>query len=329
MRLLSLALVLSLFVVVPTWATVTVTSPANGTTVSSPTKFVASATSSRAVTHMNIYVDGNRLYSQDVSSINTSLTLSTGSHTAVVKAWDSAGSVQSTTVRFTVSSVSSGDTSPLSPPSTATTFSRIEEMSGWNMCSECANAGGGATTSMQQGISSPSLDGKSTKFTLGGTTPWSHSLYYKRLTSNSSATNFVYDVSYYYKNPSASSGMEYSISQRVGYEWYRWDTQCSYINGNWRLWDNANVKWVNTTIPCTRPAPYSWVRVVFEGQRRNGKVVFVAITINGQRHYLNQAFGPRKMSTTSSSVTVHFQLNGDKYQTDYQVWGDKFKAVFW
>jgi len=328
LKLLSCLVVLTLFTI-PTWASVTVTAPANGSTVGSPTRFVASATSTRPVTHMNIYINGNRMYSQDVSSINTQLTLSAGSHRAVIKAWDASGAVQSKTVEFTVSTTSSGSTGSLTPPSTATTFSRIEEMTDWKWCSACANAGGGATLSMTRGISSPSLDGSSTKFTLGGTTPWSHSLYYKRLTQNDKATNFIFDVSYYFTNPGASSGMEYSISQRVGYEWYRWDTQCSFLNGNWRLWDSANVRWIDTSIACTRPPAYKWTRVVFEGKRQNGKVTFVAISINGQRHYINKSFGPRKESSTSSSVTVHFQLNGDRYQTDYAVWGDKFKAVFW
>lgn len=213
--------------------------------------------------------------------------------------------------------------------SAQTTFTRIEEMSGWHMCSSCANAGGGATYSMTQGISSPALDGSSTKFTLGGTTPWSHSLYYRWMSGNSTATNFVYEVNQYMKNPKASSGMEYSVSQRKGYEWYRWDTQCSYIKGNWRLWDNANARWVDIGIPCTRPAAYTWRRIKFEGKRYNGKVVFVAITINGQKYYVNRSFYPKKMSSSTSAVIIHFQLNGDATQTDYAVWGDSFKLTYW
>jgi hypothetical protein len=211
----------------------------------------------------------------------------------------------------------------------STTFSNIQTMTGWKWCSTCANAGGGALLAMTQNISSPSLGGKASKFFLGGTTPWSHALYYKRLSSDSTATNFKYTVHYYYKTPSAPSGMEFSMSQRKGYEWYRMDTQCSYINGDWRLWDNANSHWVDTSIACTRPTAYKWTTVTFEGQRANGKIVFVAITINGTRHYLNKSYGPKKMSSSNSSTTVHFQLNGNKTQTDYSVWGDQFSATYW
>lgn len=214
-------------------------------------------------------------------------------------------------------------------PASATTYYNVQNMTGWKWCSACANAGGGALLDMTQNISSPSLSGKSSRFFLGGTTPWSHALYYKRLSSNSTATNFRYTVNYYYKNPEAPSGMEFSMSQRKGYEWYRMDTQCSYINGNWRLWDNGNAHWVDTAIACTRPTAYKWTKVVFEGKRSSGKIVFVSITINGVKHYINRSFYPKKMSTSNSSITVHFQLNGDKYQTDYYVWGDNFTATYW
>lgn len=209
------------------------------------------------------------------------------------------------------------------------TFYNIEAMSGWHSCSACANAGGGATYSMTRFISSPSLNGKSTKFSLGGTKPWSHALFYRTMSTNSTATHFIYDVHYYYKTPKASSGMEFSVSQRKGYKWYRWDTQCSYINGNWRLWDNKYARWVNTSVPCHRPSPYTWTHVVFEGKRYNGKVYFISITINGKKYYLNRSYYPKSMSTTNSLVTVHYQMNGNKYETDYNTWGNKFKLTYW
>jgi hypothetical protein len=211
----------------------------------------------------------------------------------------------------------------------ATTFSDIEQMSGWNWCSVCAKAGGGSPLSMVRGQSSPSLDGQSTKFSVGGTTPWSHALYYKRLSSDSTATNFIYDVYYYMKTPSASSGMEFSVSQRVGYKWYRVDTQCSFLNGNWRIWDNGAGHWYDVSAPCKRPTAFTWRHVVIEGKRANGRVVFVSITDGGQKYYLNKSFNPKSMSSSNNAVTMHFQLNGDRNQTDYSVWGDKFKVTYW
>ena len=212
---------------------------------------------------------------------------------------------------------------------TTTTFSNLEDTSGWHSCSACAKAGGGAILGITQGLTSPSLDGHSTKFFLGGTTPWSHALYYKNLSSTSAPTNFVYEVHYYYKTPSAPSGMEYSVSERKGYQWYRWDLQCSYINGNWRLWNNQAGHWYDTSIACTRPTAYTWTTVVLEGKRTNGQTLFVSLTVNGVKHYLNKAFYPLQMGTSSNGVKMHFQLNGNATQTDYSVWGDKFSVSYW
>ena len=206
----------------------------------------------------------------------------------------------------------------------ATTYSMQQATSGWSWCSACANAGGGATTSMTEHISSPSLTGNAARFTLGGTKPWSHALYYKRVSSNTSATHFVYDVSFNLDKPANSSGMEFSVSQRLNYKWYRVDTQCSFLLGNWRIWDNANSRWINTSIPCHRPAGYSWSHLVVEGVRSNGKVVFVSLTWNGHKYYINKSYYPSSLSTYGASINMHFQLNGDRYQNDYAAWGDKF-----
>ena len=210
----------------------------------------------------------------------------------------------------------------------ATTVSNIDQQSGWNSCSGCAN-GGIATYSMTQYQSSPSLDGNSAKFHLGGSTPLSDALWYKRVGYNSTSTHFTNDTNYYLKNPSAPSGLEFSVSQHVGTKWYRWDWQCSFYFGVWRTWDNANSKWVNTSAPCRRPSAYSWTHTTVEGHGANGKVYFDAVTVNGHKYYVNKSVYPTTVSYSGNWITLHFQLNGNKTQTDFDVWGDKFNVSYW
>lgn len=99
-------------------AGVTVSSPANGSVVSSPVQFVASATSSNSaypITAMRIYVDNVSAYTVNASSLKTSLSLAGGTHSLVFVAWDASGQAYtksigiivgtaSTTVGVTVSS---------------------------------------------------------------------------------------------------------------------------------------------------------------------------------------------------------------------------------
>jgi len=83
--------------------TVTVSTPANGATVSSPVSIAASAASGHTITGWHIYVDGADRYSAgQVTSISTSLTMSSGTHTVIVRAWDSTGAFGDRTLTITV-----------------------------------------------------------------------------------------------------------------------------------------------------------------------------------------------------------------------------------
>lgn len=71
---------------------VTIASPANNATVTSPVRIVASGTSNNPVTAMQIYVDHQLIYEQkNVGSIDTQVSMLEGLHLVVVKAWDSSG----------------------------------------------------------------------------------------------------------------------------------------------------------------------------------------------------------------------------------------------
>jgi len=73
---------------------ITICTPAANFTVTSPVQIVAYATDSKAITQMIIYVGGKAVYTQKGSAklVNTALSLSSGTHTIQVKAWDSSTS---------------------------------------------------------------------------------------------------------------------------------------------------------------------------------------------------------------------------------------------
>ncbi len=83
---------------------VTLTSPANNSTVYSPIRVAASATASpgRRITAMKVYKDGTAVYSTANSSLSISVSASSGTHRITVNAWDNAGTVYKTTVYVTV-----------------------------------------------------------------------------------------------------------------------------------------------------------------------------------------------------------------------------------
>ncbi len=87
----------------PSSSGVSVSSPTPGTTSSSPVHFVASASSSHPIISMRIYVDSNSVFVTSSGSLNTSVPMSSGSHSVVVQAWDSAGGIYKSAETITVS----------------------------------------------------------------------------------------------------------------------------------------------------------------------------------------------------------------------------------
>ena len=81
---------------------VTVCSPSSGATLTSPVRFRAAAKSTHAITGMRIYVDNVSKYLINASTLDSSLAISAGTHSAVVQAWDSSGAVFKTALTIKV-----------------------------------------------------------------------------------------------------------------------------------------------------------------------------------------------------------------------------------
>ncbi len=86
---------------------VTICSPANNATVTSPVPITAVTTSSSAVQFMQVYVDGAKQYQSDGGTLNTSVAMSAGTHRLTVQAYN--GSYFKSTEYITVS----GGTNPV------------------------------------------------------------------------------------------------------------------------------------------------------------------------------------------------------------------------
>jgi len=84
---------------------VTVSSPADGDLVTSPVKIQASAvpTAGHAISGWYVYVDNAAVYHAGaVKTINPSVNMSTGTHTVIVRAWDTSGAYGDQTLSLTV-----------------------------------------------------------------------------------------------------------------------------------------------------------------------------------------------------------------------------------
>jgi hypothetical protein len=146
MRTLLTGLLLLFLITSASAVTVYVSSPTSSSTVSTSFTLQASASSSNKVTGWAIYVDGATRFSTPgpTSSISVPLSVGTGSHSVVVRAWDSAGasgssnltvnatsSVQSTTRTTVTVNSPSGGASVSNPVTFSASASSPNGIAGW------------------------------------------------------------------------------------------------------------------------------------------------------------------------------------------------------
>jgi hypothetical protein len=81
---------------------VTICTPTSNSTDNSPVNVTAAAAASTAVTTMQIYLDGVKVFESSGSSLNTNLTPAAGTHRLTVQAYDSNNNVFKSTEYFTI-----------------------------------------------------------------------------------------------------------------------------------------------------------------------------------------------------------------------------------
>ena len=319
---------------------VQVSSPSNGSTVSSPVTFKASASSScsAGVASMGIYTaPGQLAYVGNGASLNTSLTLNSGTYSAVVQEWDNCGGSSATPVTFTVSGGSN-------------VFSSIQAGGGWNgyillapsynICDTCSPNGPEETWWTKQGISSPSLSGKAMEFNIGGSTAYSDVLWNVHLVGDGAPNldqnhqivpnihNFIYDVYFFGADLSPSQALEFDINQFTNGLSFIWGTECRIMGGNqWAIWDNQKYAWTPTGIPCY-PKSNDWNHLTIQVQRTSdNRLLYQTITLNGQQYTLNAYYPPTQ--TSWYGVTVNYQMDGNYKQQSYSTYLDNFSLTYW
>src|SRR5581483_5485500 len=82
--------------------TVSITTPFDNATVSSPVRVKASTNNRSTVYSMQLYVDDKLQYQVSGSSVDTSLTMSNGQHHIVAQSWDTAGGIHKRSIYVTV-----------------------------------------------------------------------------------------------------------------------------------------------------------------------------------------------------------------------------------
>lgn len=272
---------------------------------------------------MMIYVDNKAVYTVFQSSLDTYISMTTGSHYIAVKSWDSMGNISTKTFNLTVNTVAANAPA-------GGTYWAVDQMSGWQVCSACAGVVGvpDATSWFNQGVASPSMDGKSMQFFIGGDTAYRNALWYRGFGPNDSR-HFVFDVYFYLTNPDYSQALEFDINQYINGKQYIFAHQCSpRWSKTWDTWNQVTGHWESTGIACPVFPAYKWNHVVIEVERTtDNQLHYVSITYNGVKNYVNRY--RQSTATAWNGFSIDFQMDGDYAQHDYSAWLDKLNVSYW
>lgn len=341
---LSLIVCLCAFFAVPGFAGVFVTSPQSGSTSGSPVHFAATAQGcSKGVVSMGIYTAPGKLaYTVNGSSLNTNLSLGNGTYNIVVEEWDKCGWSATTPIKLTVGGSSGGGSS-----SNAKVFSNLQTTGGWTgyallppgfgICPDCVAGGGRVSWGWSQNVSSPSMDGKTTKSAYnGGSTQWADILWNNHLIGDFSSqglpdnshtlvskySNFTYDVYFWVGDITKSQALEFDINQFFGGKSYIWGHECRIDGGHeWDTWSNGGGHWVKSGVACN-PVSNAWNHLTINVQRTSdGHLLFHTITLNGKTATLNRYDTPT--STGWYGITINYQMDSNVNKTPYPVYLDK------
>jgi hypothetical protein len=210
------------------------------------------------------------------------------------------------------------------------TITSIDQIGGWENCGACAGIGGHGPVvsySMKQHVGSPSMDGQSAQFWIGGGKKYANALWWKQLGPRPTASHFTYDLYFYLQNPKASQALEFDMNQSVNGRKYILGTECG-VNGShqWDVWDTANHHWVRTGIPCTNISAYKWHHLTIEAERVGAKTHFISFTLDGKKSYANRYFNT--YATRAKELNVAVQLDTTGSATAYSMWVDKISLNY-
>jgi len=307
----------------------TVASPADGGTVTSPATLVASASPKNPIFFMRVYVDQLAVYFTFTNSINTQLFIAPGQHTLEVMAEDNKGYISATILKITVTSQAQ------------TAISSIQSMPGWQSCGAlfppgsgrdgqiCAAGFGTPQSTMTPNVSNPAMDGKSAQFSMGG--PWSNCtsppaycniLYFNAVAGGNSVSHFTYDLYFYIDNPNAAQALEFDINQTFGGNRWVWGSECNFnASGKWDIWDDVN-GWTPTIYDCKPFPANTWIHLVWSVERVGNQVHYISLTVGDQTYNVDTYFD-NQADWTLEEMDVAFQMDGNYREEPYNVWLDK------
>jgi hypothetical protein len=309
-----IAILLFISAVIPSFASVIINSPTNGTTVKSPFSLSAftSLCSGQQVSATGYSLDsGPDSKIVYAPAITTSVWAPAGGHTLHVKAWGVSGASCVTDVAIIV-----GNSSSI--PSSSSSVSSIQTFSGWVGIHDGGTPG--SSSGWSAVTSSPSRTGGARKFAMNYTKFGGHR-YSIAFGDDESAANFTLDAWVF--TPSGNGGLknlELDLNQVLsGGQTVIYGMQCDGWTNTWDVAINKGTTtkpwntWAHTSAPCNVQnwSKNAWHHVQLSYSRNDtGWITYKSASVDGASHPINMTVLGAYMLGWKPTLVVNVQLDG-------------------
>jgi hypothetical protein len=207
---------------------------------------------------------------------------------------------------------------------------------------DCAAPCSGISWAINYGISSPSLSGTATKFSITPKMAYADVLFSAQLIGQNSSQipdashtllptlhNYVYSTDFYVTDAGVTQALEFDISTYMNGVGMIWGHECNYLgDGNWDVWDNVNSKWVSAGVPCR--LINGWNHVTIQAQRgSDNSLLYESIEVNGTTSAINKTFPPGGCSPSWWGMTINYQMDGNVSQSANATYLDNLTLVYY
>ncbi len=301
----------------PAFAYVTVSTPTNNATVTSPFLLRASASpcSMQAVAATGYSLDNSTsttIFS--TASLSANVIATTGAHVLHVKSWGNQGAscVTDVVINVTVPATAA-------MPPNAIVSSGIQTLKTWQAAYDTASGNGSSTGAMSL-VASPSVSGTAREF-LTTYTNYGGERYSITLGSDTTSTHFLFDARIYVASPNSDiANVEMDMNQVMSNgQTVIFGFQCDGWSGTWDYTINAGTpqkpvdQWIHTTQSCNprKWATNAWHHIQISYSRDSyGNVTYQSVSFDGVTQDIN-ATGFSAFALGWGSVLIaNFQVDG-------------------
>lgn len=228
------------------------------------------------------------------------------------------------------------DNSP-QPPGGATLIDKIEDRTPWEHCTKCAAHPQDKTPPLavwefNQFQNTPSMDGSSARFFVGGSAPYANALHWTKFGDFSWAKNFIWEF-YIYASPESlkAQNLEFDLFQGHKGREFMFGTQCNYDKGVWQGWNGGTIEWVDfPQAPCKKFEPGKWTRVKWQLRRTDdGKIHYVSVTVGSTTHKVDRYQDSIANAGWADSLGIQMQQDLNFNADDYAIWVDNIRVWAW